>query len=104
MENDFQLHRGKANRFLPNSVIPPVGTPKQRWGKINEQTKTFDYPAVVVALLLMASFLSLLQAQRITGSVMKMKFDPPPRYSTRFVLHPERQIDGVGMGFRLDGL
>jgi hypothetical protein len=63
--------------------------------------KIFGKIAPAVAVLLMVVGFSAFHARRACDEIVRSEIDPPPRYSTRFVLHPSRHMDGADeLGFK----
>jgi len=56
---------------------------------------------VFVLLLFGAIGFSFFAARRACDEIMKSELAPPPRYSTQFVLHPERYLEQGVAGFGL---
>jgi hypothetical protein len=57
--------------------------------------------APAVAVLLMVVGFSAFHARRACDEIVRSEIAPPPRYSTRFVLHPSRYMGGADeLGFK----
>jgi hypothetical protein len=67
----------------------------------NRLRKIFGKIAPAVAVVLMVVGFSAFHARRACDEIVRSEIAPPPRYGTRFVLHPSQYMGGADeLGFK----